>query len=38
VPSHITIDFDGGQAQWHSQMGSEVLQLADAAAPARSVF
>jgi hypothetical protein len=38
VPSHITIDFAQGQAQWHSLMGSEGLSLADPAAPLRRVF
>jgi len=38
VPAHIEIDLDAGTAAWNSMMGREELQLADAAAPARSVF
>jgi Icc-related predicted phosphoesterase len=38
VPAHIEIDLDAGQARWLSMMGEESLSLADAAAPARSVF
>jgi Calcineurin-like phosphoesterase len=38
VPAHITIDFAAGTARWNSMMGSETLQLSDAAAPARTVF
>ena len=38
VPAHIEIDLDAGTAAWNSMMGREELRLADAAAPARSVF
>ena len=38
VSTHIEIDLDGGSARWRSMMGEESLRLADAAAPARSVF
>lgn len=38
VPAHIEIDFTAGSAHWHSMMGSESLQLAEAQAPARLVF
>jgi Icc-related predicted phosphoesterase len=38
VPAHIEIDLAAGSAAWSSMMGSEGLRLADAKAPARSVF
>ena len=38
VPAHIAIDLQAGSAAWRSLMGDEALQLADARAPARSVF
>jgi len=38
VPAHVQIDLAAGQAAWHSLMGQEMLQLADAQAPQRSVF
>jgi predicted phosphodiesterase len=38
VPAHIAIDLQAGSASWRSLMGAERLQLADARAPARSVF
>jgi Icc-related predicted phosphoesterase len=38
VPAHIEIDTTAGSAHWHSMMGSESMRLADAAAPARTVF
>jgi Icc-related predicted phosphoesterase len=38
VPTRIEMDLDKGSATWTSLMGSEDLSMADAAAPARSVF
>ena len=38
VPAHIAIDLQAGSAAWRSLMGDEALLLADARAPARSVF
>ena len=38
VPAHIVIDLAAGQASWRSMMGEESLSLADASAPARTVF
>jgi Icc-related predicted phosphoesterase len=38
VPAHIAIDLQAGSAAWRSLMGAEALQLAEARAPARSVF
>ena len=38
VPAHIEIDLTAGSACWRSMMGSETLQLSDAAAPERTVF
>lgn len=38
VPAHIRIDLSAGSAAWSSLMGEETLKLADAAAPARTVF
>jgi Icc-related predicted phosphoesterase len=38
VPAHIEIDLTEGTAAWRSLMGEEQLQLASAAAPARTVF
>lgn len=38
VPAHIVLDYPAGTASWHSMMGSEQLDLADPAAPARQVF
>jgi len=38
VPAHIEIDLAAGRASWHSMLGSEALQLSDAATPARTVF
>jgi Icc-related predicted phosphoesterase len=38
VPTHIVIDLDAGSATWRSLMGEEQLRLADASAPARTVF
>jgi Icc-related predicted phosphoesterase len=38
VPAHIVIDLDAGSATWRSLMGEEQLRLADASAPARTVF
>lgn len=38
VPAHIEIDLAAGAAEWRSMMGREDLRLADAAAPARTVF
>ena len=38
VPAHIAIDLQAGSAAWRSLMGAEALQLAEARAPARTVF
>lgn len=38
VPAHICIDLEAGAASWFSMMGEELLQLSDAAPPARTVF
>jgi len=38
VPTHIEIDLAAGSALWRSLLGSEVLRLADALAPNRTVF
>ena len=38
VPCHIEIDTEAGIAVWRSLMGEESLNLADAAAPPRTVF
>lgn len=38
VPTHIEIDLEVGTAVWRSLMGEEWLQLADAAAPPRTLF
>jgi Icc-related predicted phosphoesterase len=38
MPTHIDIDLDTGTVIWRSLMGEERLQLADASAPARTVF
>jgi Icc-related predicted phosphoesterase len=38
VPAHVVIDLVAGRAVWHSLMGEETLDLADAQAPQRSVF
>ena len=38
VPAHIEIDLEAGTAVWRSLMGEERLSMAEAAAPARTVF
>ena len=38
VPAHIEIDLTACAACWRSMVGSEALQLSDAAAPKRRVF
>jgi len=38
VPAHVVIDLSDRQATWQSMLGMEFLDLAGAAAPARSVF
>jgi Icc-related predicted phosphoesterase len=38
VPTHIEIDLAGGLVVWRSLLGEETLQMADSAAPPRSVF
>ena len=38
IPTHIEIDLESGTAQWRSLLGEEQLKIADAAAPARTVF
>jgi len=38
VPAHIEIDLATGAAVWRSLLGEEQLQMADAAAPPRTVF
>ena len=38
VPAHIVLDLAAEKATWSSMLGTEVVDLAGAAAPARSVF
>lgn len=38
VPAHVDLDLTAGRATWISLLGTETIDLAEAVAPARSVF